>query len=190
LIEIAGKHPNVLEIAYNFMPAASTPASTSAETVPSSMEGDVASSSPASSAWLRAYLPTVPFVAPDDLEAFIAAMADDSDDRPDEGVHDGNRGDSTSGSRGALATDAAGGDPEFAGIDRQQGLTCRQLQQQLLRRAAALLPNGPAAPSQGLALVATRAIRDGEEVLQNYRLNPHVPQVNGFRVGNGMPGKE
>ncbi len=27
---------------------------------------------------------------------------------------------------------------------------------------------------RGLALVATRGIKDGEELLQNYRLNPHA----------------
>ncbi len=29
---------------------------------------------------------------------------------------------------------------------------------------------------RGIALIATRTIRDGEEVLQNYRLNPYVPR--------------
>ncbi len=35
---------------------------------------------------------------------------------------------------------------------------------------------GPWAAVRGLALVATRQVQDGEELLQNYRLNPHAPR--------------
>ncbi|KAG1676909.1 hypothetical protein FOA52_014785 [Chlamydomonas sp. UWO 241] len=43
-----------------------------------------------------------------------------------------------------------------------------------------LVPGGAASTVRGLALVATRTLHDGEELLQNYRLNPRGPQPSWY----------
>lgn len=42
------------------------------------------------------------------------------------------------------------------------------------------LLEGQTGTVSGLALVATRTIRDGEELLQNYRLNPALPRPDWY----------
>eukprot|EP00798_Chlamydomonas_sp_ICE-L_P021314 gene21314-28245_t len=132
-----GQEPNVLEVAYNFAPAANK-------------EGGQDIS------WLRAYLPTVPFIPPEAFEAYM--------------VKDEEEAEGWWGKKKAPRAEESSLAPE--------------LEQLLLRASALLPPQGAASPSQGLALVATRTIQDGEELLQNYRLNPYQEQPDWYHSVN------
>ncbi|GAX79643.1 hypothetical protein CEUSTIGMA_g7084.t1 [Chlamydomonas eustigma] len=49
-------------------------------------------------------------------------------------------------------------------------------EEQLRAWCQELLPGKPACKARGIALIATKFIKDGEEILQNYRLNPWGPR--------------
>ncbi len=128
--------------------------------------------------WLRAYLPAVQ--APLEYDPYGKYTDDDEDDEED-GDTEGDGSPVQSGGR----QPSGGGQPRRAddGARLHGGLRPEKL----------LLP--PGGVVRLLVLVATRAVRDGEELLQNYRMNPHVARPEwwgwwdwtggGWRAGDG-----
>lgn len=116
--------------------------------------------SSASRPWLRAYLPCLQ--PPLHYDPFNKAAGNDADEGDDEEDEDDEEEDD----RAKRAAVAAGGDGGSGAVPERPRAPGE------LRRRQLLEP--PGGVVRLLVLVATRGLKDGEELLQNYRMNPHV----------------
>ncbi|GLC36632.1 hypothetical protein PLESTM_000483100 [Pleodorina starrii] len=132
--------------------------------------------------WLRAYLPTLqPPLHYDPYGKDGADEDEDDDDDEEEKEEEEERGDSaktkTKGSNADARAMALGAGA--AGAVTHGSVSRRRLPGEL--RSEELL-SPPGGVVRLLVLVATRGLRDGEELLQNYRLNPHVARPDWYVV--------
>ncbi|GFR44470.1 hypothetical protein Agub_g5733 [Astrephomene gubernaculifera] len=156
-----GQSPNVLEAALDLPldhPALNTPARP----------------------WLRAYLPSLQ--PPLHYDPY-GKEDEDEDDEEEEEEDDGGKKKRSSGVGSSGSSSASGGKAEGNEGKEGQG----QGQQQRRKRApgelrAEELFSPPGGVVRLLVLVSTRALREGEELLQNYRMNPHVTRPEWYVV--------
>jgi len=142
-----GMHPNVLEVAFDF------------EVSPGAGEAP----------WLRAYLPCAPFIPWEDL----VEAAQEEEDKASLRGGKGSAGETSSTTTTPSSSSSSSNGSSSSSSSSSSSAACSGGLPGLPRL---LLPGRLAGRAPGIALVATRAIRDGEEILQNYRLNPNVPQ--------------
>ncbi|PNW86427.1 hypothetical protein CHLRE_02g086076v5 [Chlamydomonas reinhardtii] len=122
----------------------------------------------ASRPWLRAYLPCLQ--PPLHYDPFNKAAGNDADEGDDEEDEDDEEEDD----RAKRAAVAAGGDGGSGAVPERPRAPGE------LRRRQLLEP--PGGVVRLLVLVATRGLKDGEELLQNYRMNPHVRRPDWYVV--------
>ncbi|GIL88860.1 hypothetical protein Vretifemale_16784, partial [Volvox reticuliferus] len=183
---------------------------TTTRTIISATASTASTTAPGPRPWLRAYLPVVQPPLHYDPYGKDAEDGNDEDDEEEgETESNGNVDDEVARTRGSdgkskghivtsppgAAEDGAGAAAEKAGKaapsavaavacdseqQRQQQWRQRQRLPGELRAEELLSP--PGEKVRLLVLVATRALRDGEELLQNYRMNPNVTRPEWYVV--------